>query len=37
MAGFVVLGEVGVLVELGLEALDFLEVLDELRRGRRRP
>jgi hypothetical protein len=27
--GFVVLGEVGVLVELGLEPLDFLEVGDE--------
>ena len=30
-------GEVGVLVELGLEALHLLEALDELRRGRRRP
>ena len=29
MRGFVLLGEVGVLVELGLEALDFLEVGDE--------
>ena len=29
MAGFVFLGEVGVLVELGLEPLDFLEVVDE--------
>jgi hypothetical protein len=27
--GFVFLGEVGVLVELGLEPLDFLEVVDE--------
>ena len=26
---FVFLGEVGVLIELGLESLDFLEVIDE--------
>ena len=30
-------GEVGVLVELGLEPLHLLELLDERRRGRRRP
>ena len=31
--GFVFPGEVGVLIELGLEALDFLETLDEANAG----
>ena len=37
MAASLLVGEVGVLVELGLEPLHFLELLDERRRGRRRP